>query len=82
MRCFGRTVSHVARGAFKILGEITRPLIELDHRWPTESLDNDGGRHPTAVLNDALEAAGLRVRSFAAAVASMVITIVVRARSG
>jgi hypothetical protein len=32
--------------AFKILGEITRPLIELDHRWRTESLDNDGGRHP------------------------------------
>jgi hypothetical protein len=23
--------------AFKILGEITRPLIELDHRWHTEA---------------------------------------------
>ena len=29
-------------------GGITRPLIELDHRWRTGSRDNDGGRHPRA----------------------------------
>jgi transposase-like protein len=31
--------------AFKILGEITRPRIERDHCWQTESQDSDGGRH-------------------------------------
>src|SRR4051812_22257836 len=34
--------------AFKILGEFTRPLIELDYRWWTGSPGSDGGRHPRA----------------------------------
>src|SRR3954453_13409338 len=34
--------------ACKILGDITRPLIELDDRWRSGSLDNDGERHPRA----------------------------------
>ena len=34
--------------AFKVLGEITRPPIELDRHWWTGSLDSDGGRRPRA----------------------------------
>ena len=34
--------------ACKILGKITRPLIERDHRWRTGSTDSDGGRRPRA----------------------------------
>jgi hypothetical protein len=44
----GRSRSPLLKRAFKILGEIMRPLIELDLCWPTESLDNDGVRHPRA----------------------------------
>ena len=51
-RVFGetrdRSIGSVSPRACKILGEITRPLIELDYRWRTGSPDNDGGRHPRA----------------------------------
>jgi hypothetical protein len=45
-RGFPDEITSVRMRACKILGEITRPLIELDHRWRTGSPDNDGARKP------------------------------------
>ena len=45
-----KLVWRVKLRAFKILGVITRPRIERDHRWQPETLDNEGERHPGYVI--------------------------------